>query len=161
RSDHPIDLSSRRKIALFTNVEERAVIGLEDLDSIYRIPSALHAQGLDDIVVERFGLECRQADLSEWDRVVDAKLYPGKEVTIAMVGKYMELLEAYKSLIEAISHAGIQSRTKVNLRYIDSEDIELKGTELLEDVDAILVPGGFGQRGVEGKIATVRYAREN
>ena len=161
RSDHPIDLSSRRKIALFTNVEERAVIGLEDLDSIYRIPSALHAQGLDDIVVERFGLECGPADLSEWDRVVDAKLYPDQEVTIAMVGKYMDLLEAYKSLIEAISHAGIQSRTKVNLRYIDSEDIELKGTSLLEDVDAILVPGGFGQRGVEGKIATVRYAREN
>ncbi len=161
RSDHPIDLSSRRKIALFTNVEERAVIGLEDVDTIYRIPSVLHAQGLDDFVVERFGLECSQADLSEWERVVDAKLYPEKEVTIAMVGKYMELLEAYKSLIEAISHAGIQSRTKVNLRYIDSETIEQQGTELLADVDAILVPGGFGMRGVEGKIATVRYAREN
>ncbi|HDZ56162.1 MAG TPA: CTP synthase [Pseudomonas xinjiangensis] len=161
RSDHPIDLSSRRKIALFTNVEERAVIGLEDVDTIYRIPSVLHAQGLDDFVVERFGLECGGADLSEWDRVVDAKLYPDQEVTIAMVGKYMELLEAYKSLIEAISHAGIQSRTKVNLRYIDSEDIEHQGTALLEDVDAILVPGGFGLRGVEGKIATVRYAREN
>ena len=161
RSDHPIDLSSRRKIALFTNVEERAVIGLEDVDTIYRIPSVLHAQGLDDFVVERFGLECSQADLSEWERVVDAKLYPEKEVTIAMVGKYMELLEAYKSLIEAISHAGIQSRTKVNLRYIDSETIEQQGTEILADVDAILVPGGFGMRGVEGKIATVRYAREN
>ncbi|UAW97663.1 CTP synthase [Halopseudomonas nanhaiensis] len=161
RSDHPIDLSSRRKIALFTNVEERAVIGLEDVDTIYRIPSVLHAQGLDDFVVERFGLECSQADLSEWDRVVDAKLYPEKEVTIAMVGKYMELLDAYKSLIEALSHAGIQSRTKVNVRYIDSEDIEQKGLELLEGVDAILVPGGFGLRGVEGKIATVRYAREN
>lgn len=161
RSDHPIDLSSRRKIALFTNVEERAVIGLEDVDTIYRIPSVLHAQGLDDFVVERFGLECSQADLSEWERVVDAKLYPEKEVTIAMVGKYMELLEAYKSLIEAISHAGIQSRTKVNLRYIDSETIEQQGTDQLTDVDAILVPGGFGMRGVEGKIATVRYAREN
>ena len=161
RSDHPIDLSSRRKIALFTNVEERAVIGLEDVDTIYRIPSVLHAQGLDDFVVERFGLECSQADLSEWDRVVDAKLYPEKEVTIAMVGKYMELLDAYKSLIEALSHAGIQSRTKVNVRYIDSEDIEQKGLGLLEGVDAILVPGGFGLRGVEGKIATVRHAREN
>jgi CTP synthase len=161
RSDHPIDLSSRRKIALFTNVEERAVIGLEDVDTIYRIPSVLHAQGLDDFVVERFGLECGGADLSEWERVVDAKLNPDREVTIAMVGKYMDLLEAYKSLIEAISHAGIQSRTKVNLRYIDSEDIEEQGTSLLEDVDAILVPGGFGLRGVEGKIATVRYAREN
>jgi CTP synthase len=161
RSDHPIDLSSRRKIALFTNVEERAVIGLEDVDTIYKIPSVLHAQGLDDFVVERFGLECGQADLSEWDRVVDAKLNPEHEVTIAMVGKYMELLDAYKSLIEALSHAGIQARTKVNVRYIDSENIEQQGTGLLEGVDAILVPGGFGSRGVEGKIAAVRYAREN
>ncbi|SFQ59918.1 CTP synthase [Halopseudomonas formosensis] len=161
RSDHPIDLASRRKIALFTNVEERAVISLPDADTIYRIPSILHAQGLDDYVVERFGLECGGADLSEWDRVVDAKLNPEKEVTIAMVGKYMELLDAYKSLIEAMSHAGIQSRTKVNLRYIDSETIEENGTGQLEDVDAILVPGGFGLRGVEGKIAAARYAREH
>ena len=161
RSDHPIDLASRRKIALFTNVEERAVISLPDADTIYRIPSILHAQGLDDYVVERFGLECGGADLSEWARVVDAKLNPEKEVTIAMVGKYMELLDAYKSLIEAMSHAGIQSRTKVNLRYIDSETIEENGTGQLEDVDAILVPGGFGLRGVEGKIAAARYAREH
>ena len=161
RSDRAIDVSSRRKIALFTNVEERAVISLPDADTIYKIPGILHAQGLDDYVVERFGLECRGADLSEWDRVVDAKLHPEKEVTIAMVGKYMELLDAYKSLIEAMSHAGIQSRTKVNLRYIDSEDIENQGVGLLDGVDAILVPGGFGLRGVEGKIATVRYAREN
>ncbi|TWI55502.1 CTP synthase [Pseudomonas duriflava] len=161
RSDHPVDSSSRRKIALFTNVEERAVISLEDVDTIYRIPSVLHAQGLDEFVVERFGLECKPADLSEWDRVVDAKLNPEREVTIAMVGKYMELLDAYKSLIEAMTHAGIQSRTKVNLRYIDSEDIEQQGTHLLKGVDAILVPGGFGLRGVEGKIRTVQYAREN
>ena len=161
RSDHPIDLASRRKIALFTNVEERAVISLPDADTIYRIPGILHAQGLDDYVAERFGLECGSADLSEWERVVDAKLHPEKEVTIAMVGKYMELLDAYKSLIEALSHAGIQSRTKVNVRYIDSETIEENGTGQLEDVDAILVPGGFGLRGVEGKIAAVRYAREN
>ncbi|MAB43316.1 MAG: CTP synthetase [Pseudomonadales bacterium] len=161
RSDHPIDLSSRRKIALFTNVEERAVIGLEDVDTIYRIPSVLHAQGLDDFVVERFGLECGSADLAEWERVVDAKLSPEHEVTIAMVGKYMELLDAYKSLIEALSHAGIQARTKVNVRYIDSEDIEQQGLSLLDGVDAVLVPGGFGSRGVEGKIAAVRYAREN
>jgi len=161
RSDHPIDVSSRRKIALFTNVEERAVIALEDVDTIYKIPSVLHAQGLDDIVVERFGLDCRGADLSEWERVIDAKLHPENEVTIAMVGKYMELLDAYKSLIEAMGHAGIQTRTRVNLRYIDSEDIENQGTALLEGVDAILVPGGFGLRGVEGKIAAVRYAREN
>ena len=161
RSDHPIDLSSRRKIALFTNVEERAVISLPDADTIYRIPGILHAQGLDDYVVERFGLECGGADLSEWERVVDAKLNPEKEVTIAMVGKYMELLDAYKSLIEALSHAGIQSRTKVNVRYIDSEIIEENGTGQLQDVDAILVPGGFGLRGVEGKIAAARFAREN
>src|SRR5690606_29381387 len=141
-SDHPIDLSSRRKIALFTNVEERAVISLPDADTIYRIPGILHAQGLDDYVVERFGLECGSADLSEWARVVDAKLHPEKDVTIAMVGKYMELLDAYKSLIEALSHAGIQSRTKVNVRYIDSETIEENGIGQLEDVDAILVPGG-------------------
>ncbi|OHC11898.1 MAG: CTP synthase [Pseudomonadales bacterium GWC1_66_9] len=161
RSDHPIDISSRRKIALFTNVEERAVIALEDVDTIYKIPSVLHAQGLDDIVVERFGLACKGADLAEWERVVDAKLHPEKEVTIAMVGKYMELLDAYKSLIEAMGHAGIQTRTRVNLRYIDSEDIENQGTALLEGADAILVPGGFGLRGVEGKVAAVRYAREN
>ena len=161
RSDRAIDVSSRRKIALFTNVEERAVISLPDADTIYKIPGILHAQGLDDYVVERFDLKCSGADLSEWDRVVDAKLHPSTEVTIAMVGKYMELLDAYKSLIEAMSHAGIQSRTKVNLRYIDSEDIENQGTGLLEGVDAILVPGGFGLRGVEGKITTVKYAREN
>ncbi|HTO20253.1 MAG TPA: CTP synthase [Pseudomonas sp.] len=161
RSEQPIDVSSRRKIALFTNVEERAVISLPDADTIYRIPGILHAQGLDDYVLERFGLECDSADLSEWERVVDAKLHPEKDVTIAMVGKYMELLDAYKSLIEALNHAGIQSRTKVNLRYIDSEDIENQGTGLLEGVDAILVPGGFGLRGVEGKIKTVQYAREN
>lgn len=161
RSENPIDVSSRRKIALFTNVEERAVISLPDADTIYRIPGILHAQGLDDYVLERFGLECDSADLSEWERVVDAKLHPEKDVTIAMVGKYMELLDAYKSLIEALNHAGIQSRTKVNLRYIDSEDIENQGTGLLEGVDAILVPGGFGLRGVEGKIKTVQYAREN
>ena len=161
RSDHPIDLASRRKIALFTNVEERAVISLEDANTIYRIPSILHDQGLDDYVVERFDLDCNPADLSEWERVVSAKLNPQKEITIAMVGKYMELLDAYKSLIEAITHAGIQNNTKVNLRYIDSEDIELSGTELLAGVDAILVPGGFGLRGVEGKITTVQYAREN
>jgi CTP synthase len=161
RSDHPIDLSSRRKIALFTNVEERAVIGLEDVDTIYRIPAVLHAQGLDDFVIERFGIQCAPADLSEWDRVVAGKLYPNKEVVIAMVGKYMELLEAYKSLIEALSHAGIQSQTKVTMRYIDSEEIEFKGLGLLDGVDAILVPGGFGLRGVEGKIAAVRHAREH
>src|SRR5699024_3883704 len=117
----------------------------------------LHSQGLDDFVMERFGLECDGADLSEWDRVIDAKLNPKQEVTIAMVGKYMELLDAYKSLIEAMSHAGIETQTKVKLRYIDSEDIENQGVAVLEGVDAVLVPGGFGLRGVEGKIQAAQY----
>lgn len=161
RSEVAIPTSSRRKLSLFTNVEERAVISLPDADSIYKIPRLLSEQKLDQIVVERFNLDCPAADLSEWDRVADAKLNPHREVTIAMVGKYMELLDAYKSLIEAISHAGIELRTKVNIKYIDSEHVERDGTELLQDVSAILVPGGFGERGVEGKIAAVKYAREN
>lgn len=161
RSDHEIDISSRRKIALFTNVEERAVIPLPDASSIYLIPRMLHTQKLDQIVVERFGLTCPEADLSEWDNVVEAEANPEREVTIAMVGKYMELLDAYKSLIEAIKHAGIRTRTKIKMKYIDSETIIDNGTAALEDVDAILVPGGFGNRGVEGKIQTVKFAREN
>lgn len=161
RSERSIDTSSLRKISLFTNVEERAVIPLEDVDTIYRIPRMLHEAGLDDLIVERFGLTCEEADLSEWDSVVDAKLNPEREITIAMVGKYMELLDAYKSLIEAISHAGIKHRAKINTIYIDAEDIERKGTDVLAGVDAILVPGGFGSRGVEGKILTAQYAREN
>lgn len=159
RSDHPIDLSSRHKIALFTNVEERAVVGLEDVDTIYRIPSVLHAQGLDDYVIERFGLSCPPADLFEWERVVEGRLYPKHTLCIAMVGKYMELLDAYKSLIEALIHAGIQQNTRIELRYIDAEEIEKNGTDILHGVHAILVPGGFGIRGIEGKITTVRYAR--
>ena len=161
RSDHEIDASSRRKIALFTNVEERAVIPLEDASSIYLIPRMLHASKLDQIVVERFGLDCPEADLSEWDQVVEAEANPEREVTIAMVGKYMELLDAYKSLIEALKHAGIRTRTKIKMKYIDSETIIDNGTAELENVDAILVPGGFGNRGVEGKIQTVKFAREN
>ncbi len=161
RSEVAIPTSSRRKLSLFTNVEERAVISLPDADSIYKIPRLLSEQKLDQIVVERFNLDCPAADLTEWDRVADAKLNPHREVTIAMVGKYMELLDAYKSLIEAISHAGIELRTKVNIKYIDSEHVERDGTDLLKDVSAILVPGGFGERGVEGKIAAVKYAREN
>ena len=161
RSDHEIPADSRRKLSLFTNVEERAVIALEDANTIYRIPRMLFEQGLDSIVVDKFNLDCPVADLSEWDDVVDAKLNPHREVTIAMVGKYMELLDAYKSLIEAMTHAGIKNRAKVNLKYIDSEEIERNGTGVLESVDAILVPGGFGERGVEGKIETVRFAREN
>jgi CTP synthase len=161
RSDHEIDESSRRKIALFTNVELRAVIPLQDASSIYMIPHMLHEQKLDSIIVERFNLECKEADLSEWDEVVEAESHPEQEVTIAMVGKYMELLDAYKSLIEALKHAGLRNRTKVNIRYIDSESIIDQGTEQIADVDAILVPGGFGNRGVEGKIQTVKFAREN
>ncbi len=161
RSDHRIDSGSLRKIALFTNVEERAVIPLEDADTIYRIPSLLKETGLDDYVVEKFGLECNEADLSEWDAVVDAKLNPVHEINIAMVGKYMELLDAYKSLIEAIDHAGLKNHTKVKIEYIDSEIIERDGCGILEGKDAILVPGGFGHRGVEGKIRTVQFAREN
>ncbi|WP_020408270.1 CTP synthase [Hahella ganghwensis] len=161
RSEHSIDQSSRRKIALFTNVEEKAVIALEDADSIYKIPRMLHAQGLDEIIVERFGLECGAADLSEWQAVVDAESGMKDGVTIAMVGKYMDLLDAYKSLNEALKHAGIRTGHKVKIKYIDSEQVHQKGTELLQGVDAILVPGGFGERGVEGKIKTVQYAREN
>ena len=161
RSEHEVDAGSRRKIALFTNVEERAVIPLEDASSIYAIPRMLHGFGLDQLVIERFNLKAGAADLSEWDAVVDAIANPQQEVTIAMVGKYMELLDAYKSLIESLLHAGIKTRTKVNIEYIDSEDIERNGTAVLEKADAILVPGGFGERGVEGKITTVKYAREN
>ena len=161
RSDHEVDISSRKKIALFTNVEERAVIPLKDADSIYRIPIMLHEQGLDQLIVDKLSLECADADLSEWVRVVDAHLNPLKSAEIAMVGKYMDLLDAYKSLIEAVIHAGIQTRTRVNFRYIDSEDIEKRGLQLLDGVDAILVPGGFGERGMEGKIAAVCHAREN
>ena len=161
RSDHEVDISSRKKIALFTNVEERAVIPLKDADSIYRIPIMLHEQGLDQLIVDKLSLEVADADLSEWVRVVDAHLNPLKSVEIAMVGKYMDLLDAYKSLIEAVIHAGIQTRTRVNFQYIDSEDIEKRGLQLLDGVDAILVPGGFGERGMEGKIAAVCHAREN
>jgi CTP synthase len=161
RSDHTIDASSLRKIALFTNVEERAVIPLEDADTIYKIPGVLSAAGLDDLIVEKFDLSCHEPDLSDWDRVIDAKLNPEQQVNIAMVGKYMELLDAYKSLIEAIDHAGIQHKAKVNIQFIDAEVIERQGTDILKGKDAILVPGGFGHRGVEGKIKTVQFAREN
>jgi CTP synthase len=154
--------SARRKISLFTNVAERAVIPLLDADSIYRIPGMLHDHKLDEFVVERFGMECPAADLAEWDEVLDREF--GKtqgEVRVAMVGKYMDLLDAYKSLNEALQHAGLQNRARVNVEYIEAEDIERNGTAALEGVDAILVPGGFGDRGVEGKITAVQYAREN
>ncbi|ATX76121.1 CTP synthase [Reinekea forsetii] len=161
RSDRPIGKTELRKISLFTNVEERAVIPLIDADTIYRIPGMLAKAGLDAIVVERFGLDCPPADLSDWEDVTERKLHPEQEVTIAMVGKYMDLLDAYKSLIEAIDHAGIRSRTRVKIQYIDSEDLEKNGIDVLKGVAGILVPGGFGHRGVEGKILAAQYAREN
>ena len=162
RSTVDIDESARKKIALFTNVEERAVIPLLDADSIYRIPGMLHGHGLDSFVVERFHIECPEADLSEWDDVLRREFAtPEATVRIAMVGKYMDLLDAYKSLNEALKHAGLQTLVKVEVDYIDAEDIERDGTAVLEKADAILVPGGFGDRGVEGKITAVRYAREN
>ena len=154
--------SARKKISLFTNVEERAVIPLLDVDSIYRIPGMLRDFGLDDFVVERFGIDCEKADLSEWEDVVEREFSPSVgQVKVAMVGKYVDLLDAYKSLNEALKHAGLQTHTKVTIEHIDAEDIERDGTGALHGVDAILVPGGFGDRGVEGKISAVRYAREN
>lgn len=160
RSDHEIPEDSLRKIALFTNVEERAVVPCMDADSIYAIPAVLHERGLDDIVVEKLRLQCGDADLTEWRRVVDAQRNPEHEVTVAMVGKYTELKDAYKSLNQALIHAGIDTKTNVKITYIDSEEIEEKGVEILSGVDAILVPGGFGSRGTEGKLLAVRYARQ-
>ncbi len=160
RADRPVPENERRKIALFTNVEERAVISAVDVDSIYKIPRAFHEQGLDDIVVEKLHLDAPNTDLSEWDRVITGLESPTGECTVAMVGKYMHLTESYKSLTEALVHAGTQTRTKVNIRYIDSEDIEKTGVDCLQEADAVLIPGGFGSRGIEGKIQAVRHARE-
>jgi CTP synthase len=155
--------SARKKISLFTNVEERAVIPLLDVDSIYKIPGMLRDFGLDKFVVERFGIDCKpEADLSDWDDVLERQFTATSgQVRVAMVGKYVDLQDAYKSLNEALGHAGLQTLTDVKIEYFDAEDIEKQGTEALEGVDAILVPGGFGDRGVEGKITAVRYAREN
>ncbi len=161
RSDRPVPLKEREKIALFTNVPLRAVISAVDADSIYRIPLLLHAQELDEIAVDQFGLELPAADLSEWQQVVEGLDHTTHEVTIAMVGKYVHLTEAYKSLSEALIHAGIKTSTKINIEYIDSEKLETEGTEMLKSMDAILVPGGFGERGVEGKIAAANFARIN
>jgi CTP synthase len=161
RSERPIPASDRRKIAMFTNVPEKAVILAIDADIIYSIPLLLHEQKLDDLVVHHFRLDVPPADLSEWREVVDAASHPEHEVKIAIVGKYVEHLDAYKSLNEALIHAGLQTRNRVQIVYIDSETIEDDGTEQLDHLDAILVPGGFGERGSEGKIATVKYAREN
>lgn len=159
RSEQTLPEAERRKIALFTNVPARAVISAVDVDSIYKIPRALHEQDLDDIVVEKLRLNVGPANLSEWDKVVEDMGNPTSEVTVAMVGKYVDLTESYKSLSESLIHAGAQTHTRVNIRYVDSEMLEKQGTEELEDVDAILVPGGFGERGIEGKIQAISYAR--
>ena len=161
RCETQLPETERNKIALFTNVEKQAVIPAIDADCIYRIPMLLHDHGLDDIVVSMMNIEAQPADLSEWERVVAAFINPESTVTIGMVGKYMDLTDSYKSLSESLIHAGIQTRTRVNIRYIDSEDVEKQGVTLLNDLDAILVPGGFGERGVEGMILSAQYAREN
>lgn len=162
RSDRPIADKQRGKIALFTNVEKEAVIPLLDVDFIYQLPIALHNQGLDALVVEHLGITAKEADLHEWQRVVDDFRNPDAEVVIGMVGKYIDLTDSYKSLSEALKHAGIQTRTNVHIEYIDSEDLEQKGAErMLSGLDAVLVPGGFGERGIEGKVMAAQYAREN
>jgi CTP synthase len=161
RSEQPLPEEQRRKIALFTNVQERAVISAVDVDDLYKLPIIFRSQGFDEIVVGRLGLSVPQADLAEWEAVVAARRNPEAEVTIAMVGKYVDLRDSYISLSEALMHAGLKTRTRVRIRYIESQDIERDGTGALVGVDAILVPGGFGERGIEGKIAAVRYAREN
>ena len=161
RADREIPLDERRKIALFTNVQIEAVISALDADSIYKIPGMLHDQMLDEIVCHKLGILAHAADLSVWKKLVDALEHPLHEVNVAFVGKYVDLTESYKSLTESLVHAGIHSRSKVNIQYIDSEDIEKNGPAALTAMDAILVPGGFGRRGTEGKIAAIRYAREN
>ena len=161
RSERPIPDAEKRKIALFTNVPYRAVISAIDLDDIYKIPGWLQQQGLDELVVEHFGIDARQSDLSAWENVVSARDRQDVEVQVAMVGKYVDLADAYKSLNEALYHAGLHTATRVKIRYIESEAVESQGARVLQGADAILVPGGFGERGIEGKIAAARYAREN
>jgi len=160
RADRPLPADERRKIALFTNVPERAVISAVDADSIYKIPLLFHDQELDDIVVDMLRLDVKPADLHEWQRIIDQLENPSATVTVAMVGKYIELTDSYKSLSEALVHAGIHTSTRVKISYFDAETIETSGPDCLQGVDAILVPGGFGERGIEGKIAAIRYARE-
>jgi len=161
RADRPIPEDERAKISLFANVREEGVISMWDVDSIYKVPKMLNKQGLDRIVCEELALGAPPADLSVWNNLVEAQENPQHRITIGMVGKYVDLTESYKSLIEALRHAGIHTSTKVKIEYIDSEDIETGGTQSLAHFDAILVPGGFGKRGTEGKIAAIRYAREN
>ena len=161
RMDRPMPEEEKKKIALFCNVEERAVISCYDVDSIYEVPGMLHEQGIDNIICEQLQLNVQQPDLTAWNKIVYAVQHPKHKVHIAMVGKYGDLTESYKSLSEALKHAGIKTETEVDIQYIDSEVLEKEGTASLAGMDAILVPGGFGTRGVEGKIAAVRYAREH
>jgi len=161
RADRRIPEDERAKISLFANVREEAVISMWDVDSIYKVPQMLNQQGLDRIVCEELGLNLPPADLSVWAKLVTAQQNPQHKITIGMIGKYVDLTESYKSLIEALRHAGIHTATQVNIEYIDSEALETSGMKGLEHFDAILVPGGFGKRGTEGKIAAIRYAREN
>ncbi len=161
RADRMVPDNERRKIALFTNVEEEAVISAVDVDSIYKIPGFLHGQGLDEIVCRKLGIKAPPADLSKWEKLLEARANPLHEADIALVGKYVDLADSYKSLSEALIHAGIHTRTKLHIHYIDSESIEKDGIGCLDEMDAVLVPGGFGKRGVEGKIAAIRHAREN
>ena len=161
RSEQLLGEDDRKKIALFTNVQAKAVISAMDLDNIYKIPIWLHDQGVDNIITEQFRLDNKAADLSDWQKVVDVMANPAHEVTVGMVGKYVELTESYKSLNESLSHAGIHNNAHVNIRYIDSVVLEAGNTSVLDELDAILVPGGFGDRGIEGKIAAIKYAREN
>jgi CTP synthase len=160
RSDQPLPDEQRKKIALFTNVKEDAVISAYDADDLYKIPGMMHEQGLDDIVARQLGLDLPEADLGEWKAIVEAKQNPTAEVEVAMVGKYMDLKDSYISLVEALQHGGIHTRTRVNIHFIESRDIEEQGPGRLAGMDGIVVPGGFGDRGIEGKIETVRYARE-
>jgi CTP synthase len=161
RADRPIPEDERAKISLFSNVREESVISVWDVDTIYKIPQMLHEQGMDDLICRELHIEAKPADLSVWTHLVYEMENPQHEVMIGMVGKYVDLTESYKSLIEALRHAGIHNHTRVNIRYIDSEQIEKDGIACLANLDAILVPGGFGKRGTEGKIAAIRYAREN
>lgn len=161
RADRNIPDEERKKIALFTNVASEAVISAIDADSIYKIPGLLHDQHLDAIVCNKLAIEAKPADLSEWEHIATALANPKHLVNVAFVGKYVDLTESYKSLTEALIHAGIHTESKVKIHYIDSEDIEQHGATALHGMDAILVPGGFGKRGTEGKIAAIQFAREN
>ena len=162
RSEQPLPDSERRKIALFTSVSERAVISAVDLDNIYKMPARFQEQGLDDLIVERLKLDAGPADMAEWDAVVDAAEHPVDEVTIGIIGKYVDHQDAYKSVAEALKHGGLRQRTKINLKWLESSDVEKRGADVaLEGVDGILVPGGFGDRGFEGKVAGARHARES